>query len=155
MAIDWAAARLDYVTHHELTYADIAAKYHAAHSTIYNRACSEGWTAERKEASKNVVEKSKERIAYSRSEQLAACNQRHLALAQKLESAVNQRLQRAPELSENALRNLAVVSEAAQRISRLALGAATENIHTDPYAQMSDQELAAELERLGIEPTLQ
>ena len=32
----------------------------------------------------------------------------------------------------------AVVSEAAQRISRLALGAATENIHTDPYAQMTD-----------------
>ena len=34
-AIDWAAARLDYVTHHEMTYAEIAAKYHAAHSTVY------------------------------------------------------------------------------------------------------------------------
>ena len=33
--------------------------------------------------------------------------------------------------------------------------AATENIHTDPYAQMTDAELATELERLGIEPTLQ
>lgn len=86
---------------------------------------------------------------------MAACNQRHLALAQKLESAVNQRLERAPELSENALRNLAVVSEAAQRISRLALGASTENDHTDPYAQMTDAELATELGRLGIEPTVQ
>ena len=58
-----------------------------------------------------------------------ACNARHLALAQKLESAVDRRLEHAAELSENALRNLvSVVSEAAQRISRLALGAATENI---------------------------
>jgi uncharacterized protein YjcR len=61
MGIDWASARLDYVIHHELTYADIAAKYHAAHSTIHNRACSEGWTAERKEASKNVVEEVRKR----------------------------------------------------------------------------------------------
>lgn len=45
--------------------------------------------------------------------------------------------------------------DAVTRSSRVALGAATENIHTDPYAQMTDQELAAELERLGIEPTVQ
>ena len=42
-----------------------------------------------------------------------------------------------------------MVSEAAQRISRLALGASTENVHSDPYAQMTDAELASELERLG------
>lgn len=71
---------------------------------------------------------------------MAACNVRHLALAQKLESAVEQRLERAPELSEKALRNLAVVSAAAQRISRLALGASTENVHRNPYAQMTDAE---------------
>lgn len=66
---------------------------------------------------------------------------------------MEERLKSAPELSENALRNLAVVSEAAQRISRLALGAATENVHSDPYATMTDAELATELQRLGIEPT--
>ena len=38
----------------------------------------------------------------------------------------------------------AVVSEAAQRISRLALGASTENVHSDPYATMTDQELGVE-----------
>lgn len=72
----------------------------------------------------------------------ALCNARHLALAEKLEAAVEERPERAPELSQNALRNPAVVSEAAQRISWLALGAATENIHADPYAQMTDAELA-------------
>ena len=68
---------------------------------------------------------------------------------------MKQRLERAPELSENALRNLTVVSEAAQRISSLALGASTENVHSDPYASMTDQELAAELGRLGIESAMQ
>ena len=47
------------------------------------------------------------------------------------------------------------VAEGAQRIARLALGASTENVHSDPYAQMTDAELATELERLGIEPTVQ
>lgn len=46
----------------------------------------------------------------------------------------------APKLSENALRNLAVVSAAAQRISRLALGASTENVHRNPYARMTEAE---------------
>ena len=42
--IDWVAARLDYIIHHELTYRDIAEKYHAAHATVWNRAAQEGWT---------------------------------------------------------------------------------------------------------------
>ena len=120
--IDWAAVRLDYVTHHELTLAEVAAKYHAAPATVWRRSGQEGWKEQRKAASEKLIEKVREKVGYSQSEQLAACNQRHLALAKKLESAVDQRLERAPEFSQNALRNLAVVSEAAQRISRLALG---------------------------------
>ena len=39
------------------------------------------------------------------------------------------------------------LAEGAQRITRLALGVSTENVHTshDPYAQMSDEELVQEL----------
>ena len=51
MAIDWASARLDYVIHHELTFADIASKYHAALGSIWNRAAQERWTEQRKTAS--------------------------------------------------------------------------------------------------------
>ena len=65
------------------------------------------------------------------------------------------RLERAPELSESQIRHLISVSEGAQRIARLALGASTENVHSDPYAQMTDAELATELERLGLEPAVQ
>ena len=32
------------------------------------------------------------------------------------------------------------MAEAAQRIARLALGTSTENVHTDPYSQMTDAE---------------
>src|SRR5215472_18790926 len=126
-------------------------------ATIWRRAAEERSTEERKCSPRELLEKAREKVVYSQSEQLARCNARHLELAEKLESAVNQRLERAPELSENALRNLATVSEAAQRISRLALGVSTENLHTshDPYAQMSDEELAQELERFGIEPAVQ
>ena len=42
-------------------------------------------------------------------------------------------------------------------LARLALGVSTENLHTthDPYAAMSNAELAVELQRLRIEPTVQ
>ena len=72
-----------------------------------------------------------------------------------LREAVKQRLEREAELSESQLRHLMSVAEGAQRIARLALGASTENVHTDPYASMTDQELAAELGRVGIEPPVQ
>jgi hypothetical protein len=43
----------------------------------------------------------------------------------------------------------------AQRIASLAVGVSTESLDTthDPYAVMSDVALAAELQRLGIDPT--
>ena len=70
---------------------------------------------------------------------------------------MEQRLEHADKLTDNGLRCVSAVAEAAQRIARLALGVSTENLHTsqDPYAVMSDEELAAELNRLGIEPTVQ
>ena len=42
-----------------------------------------------------------------------------------------------------------------RRISRLAWGVSTENLHTshDPYAKMNEEELAQELQRPGIDPT--
>ena len=43
-----------------------------------------------------------------------------------------------------------MVLESAQK----SLIASTENLHSDAYSQMTDQDLAAELERLGIEPAV-
>ena len=45
--------------------------------------------------------------------------------------------------------------EAARRIARLTLGVSTKNVHVshDPYAQISDHELAADLTQLGISPS--
>lgn len=85
------------------------------------------------------------------------CNASHLDLARKLEEAVKQRLERADILTDNGVRCVLAVAEAAQTIARLALGVSTQNLHTsyDPFAEMSDKELASELERLGFEPTLQ
>ena len=56
------------------------------------------------------------------------------------DSAVKQRLKRKDELSESQLRHLISVSEGAQRIARLPPCASTKNVHTDPYAQMTDAE---------------
>ena len=76
-----------------------------------------------------------------------SCNASHLELARKLEQSVQKRLEQTPEPTENGLRCLAAVAEAAQRIARLALGVSTENINTseDPYAKMTDEQPAAEL----------
>lgn len=89
---------------------------------IWNRAAQKRWTEQRQTASEKLLEKVREKDVFNASEESACCHERHLALAQKLESAVDQRLERAPELSENGLRNLAVVSEAAQRNQQTGFG---------------------------------
>jgi len=70
--IDWAAARLDYVTHYELTYADIAAKYKAHPATIWRRAAEERMDGERKTSARKLLEKAREKVVCSQSEQLVA-----------------------------------------------------------------------------------
>ena len=117
--IDRAAARLDHINNAAMTYADIAGQY-----AFRRRGAHEGWTQKRAQRATLLQQKATEKSVYCQSELLAACNRRHLALAQTLEQAVNHRLERAAQLSENAL------SEAAQRISGLALGVSTENLHT-------------------------
>lgn len=125
MAIDWAPARLEYINNAAVTYADIADKYGGNPSVIRRRGSREGWTEERVKRATLLQHKATEKSVYSQSEQLAACNQRHLELAEKLEQAVKQRLERADKLADNGLRCVSAVAEAAQRIARLALGVST------------------------------
>ena len=63
------------------------------------------------------------------------------------------RLEQAPKIPDHALRSLGAVAEAPRRIARLTLGVSTKNVQVshDTYAQMSDQKLAADLTRLGIQ----
>ena len=153
--IDWAAARLDYVTHHELTASDIAKKYGAHPVTIWRRAAQEHWTDERKTRARMLLGEVREKAVHTQAEELTRCNGRDLRLAEKLKTAVEQRLQSASALNETALLKLASVAATAQTIARLALGASTEIAGVDPYSKLTDEELQAELQRLGIEPTLQ
>ena len=104
-----------------------------------------------------------QRAATKKATQESAYNQRRktwhaatkmtCASPKKFKNAVEARLEQAPKIPDHALRSLGGVAEAARRIARLTLGVSTKNVHVshDPYAQMSDQELAAALTRLGIQ----
>lgn len=81
---------------------------------------------------KQLLEKVREKFTYSQPEQLAAYNARHLEIAERFDSAVKQRLKRDAALPESQLRDLMSVAEEAQRIARLALGASTENVPSEP-----------------------
>lgn len=157
--INWEAARFGYISNHTMTLAEVAEKYHAAPATVWRRSGQEGWKEQRKAASEKLIEKVRERTTLSQSEELAHCNEDDLRIAAlfkaRVEARVEARLKQATDIPDHAMRSLEAVAEGAQRIARLALGVSTENLHTthDPYAQMSDAELAAELQRLGIEPT--
>src|SRR5215469_1541167 len=100
-----------------MTYADVLAKYGGGECAFPRRGAHEGRRQKRARRATLLRHKATDKPVYSQSELLAACSQRHLALAQKLEQAVDHRLERAAELSANRL------SEAAQRISGLALAA--------------------------------
>ncbi|HEX8800245.1 MAG TPA: hypothetical protein VF772_16630 [Terriglobales bacterium] len=77
---------------------------------------------------------------------MARCNEDDWRIARKFKA----RLEQARKIPDHALRSLGAVADAGRRIARLTLGVSTKNVQVshDPYAQMSDQELAAALTRL-------
>ncbi|HEX8893363.1 MAG TPA: hypothetical protein VF783_08565 [Terriglobales bacterium] len=116
-------------------------------------ASRERWAEERALRGVRVSEKVLAAAEINQVEELAAFDSDCLRQARQVIGTVNIVLSQHRRPYE--LCALARAFESAQRIGRLALGASTQTVHTDPYAQMTDQELAAELERLGIEPTVQ
>ena len=124
MAADWASIRVQYVGS-ALTFKAIGDRHGLKEGTVRQRANREGWVEQRNAASRAVTQKAEALLTESRVDELARFNRDDLEMAQ----AIRVKAQSLMRLTNRPadLRALAGAVESAQKVGRLALGAATEN----------------------------
>jgi uncharacterized protein YjcR len=123
-SIDWLVIKTDYANSY-LTFADLAKKYNVKDVTLRSRSSREDWQRLRNTIQEVATKQANDATISAKVDRLIELNEIDLSAAQALR-------QKASELmrvvtTANELKAIAGTYDIAQKISRLALGAATEN----------------------------
>lgn len=121
--IDWALIQTEYISGKE--YFELSEKYNVKEATIRQRAKRGNWSQTRHATSLAVTEKAIDNIIEVKSDLLTKLNETDLLAAQSLRNKANELL--ATIETANELKAISGTFDIAQKISRLALGASTEN----------------------------
>ncbi len=121
--IDWLAIQTEFIT--GIEYAELSEKHKVKEATIRQRAKRGDWSQQRHSASQAVTEKAIDSIIDIKADLLAKLNETDLSAAQSLRDKANELMQSVT--TANELKALSGTFDIAQKISRLALGASTEN----------------------------
>lgn len=120
---DWIAIQTDFIS--GIEYADLSEKYKVKEATIRQRAKRGNWSQKRHSVSQTVTERAISTIIEVKADLLAKLNETDLQSAQALREKANELMQSVT--TPNELKALSGTFDIAQKISRLALGASTEN----------------------------
>lgn len=120
---DWQAIQTQFVSGVE--YSKLAETHNLKEATIRQRAKRGNWSQDRHSMSQAVTNKAIGAIIDVKADLLAELNKTDLTAAQSLRDKANELLESVT--TANELKALAGTFDSAQKISRLALGAATEN----------------------------
>lgn len=122
-SIDWLAIQTEFIS--GIEYAELSEKYNVKEATIRQRAKRGDWSQQRHSASQAVTDKAIDSIIEVKADLLAKLNETDLSAAQALRDKANELMQSVT--TANELKALSGTFDIAQKISRLALGASTEN----------------------------
>jgi len=121
--IDWQAIQTEYIS--GIEYLELSEKYKVKEATVRQRAKRGNWSQMRHSTSQAVTDKAIESIIEVKANKLAELNDIDLTAANSLREKAAELL--AIATTPNEVKALAGVYDVAQKISRLALGASTEN----------------------------
>jgi hypothetical protein len=121
--VDWLAVQSEYISGVE--YAELSEKYNVKEATIRQRAKRGDWSQQRHNASLAVTEMAVTSMIEEKAALLIKLNETDLSAADSLREKAATLL--AEATTANELKALSGVYDIAQKISRLALGASTEN----------------------------
>jgi uncharacterized protein YjcR len=124
MATDWTKLRLEYI-HGNMTLRELADTHGIKSAGVMRRAANEGWDASRKQESAKVSKVANEVLTDTRATELSKFNDDDLRVARAIRGKAATMLNNAQSAQE--ISSLARAFDIAQKIGRLALGAATEN----------------------------
>lgn len=124
---DWTRIKTQFISG-GATYGSLAEEHDVKEATIRARASRNNWIGDRNEASLIVTEKAAAEMMDARASQLAQWNDEDIQLARAIRArAANMMILKGDAMSEAQLRTIAGIVDTAQKVARLAFGAATEN----------------------------
>lgn len=122
--IDWAAIKLEFVNG-SMSLTDISEKYQLNGATVRSRAMRDNWQQERNELQQIATKVVHEALLSEKVDKLKELNEVDLNAAKAIRDKANELL--SSVATPNELKALSGAFDLAQKISRLALGASTEN----------------------------
>ena len=166
---DWNEIRDDYIQNANATHNSIAAKYKLKLTTVRARAARDKWGPDRIQFQERRHRKLQDAaLEKSAPLLLKECNEKQLKWNEEMRWIINSRLKVRDAQGNVVVREDVTINDAYRatltmielyRCDRLALGASTDNIQPamprDRFAEMSDDELQAELGRLRQIPMVQ
>jgi hypothetical protein len=124
MATNWTKLRLDYI-HGNMTLRELAEQNKIKSAGVMRRAANEGWDSDRKQESAKVSKVANEVLTDTRAAELSKFNDDDLKVARAIRAKAANMLSAVNSAQD--ISALARAFDTAQKIGRLALGAATEN----------------------------
>lgn len=121
--IDWLTIQNEYIS--GVDYSELSAKYGVKESTLRKRSERGRWSQARHETAQTVTELAIKTVIENKVEQLIKLNERDLKSAEALRAKAEAMIREVS--TPNELKALSGAFEIVQKISRLALGASTEN----------------------------
>lgn len=149
---DWPKLKLEYV-HGVMTMRQLADTHGIKAAGLMKRAASEKWDASRKQLSAQVSKVANTVLTESRATILSKFNEDDLKVARAIRAKAANMLSNAS--SPQDISALARAFDTAQKIGRLALGAATENTNmtaaiTNENRELTHEQLLDECARRGL-----
>jgi hypothetical protein len=166
---DWEKLKIEYIQHPRMTQKQLAEKYNIRYDTVRAQAMKGHWnTARIASAQRYAQEITAMAVGKDAVARIREIDEKQLKRNEEMRYIVDSTLKIRDAKGVITIRPNLTTSDAVKAVSafielyrcdRLALGASTENIQPAPmrdrFAEMSEAELFAELDRVRDEPMIQ
>jgi hypothetical protein len=166
---DWEKLKIEYIQHPRMTQKQLAEKYGLRYDTVRQQAMKGQWnTARSASAQRYAQELTAMAVGTDAVARIRECDEKQLKRNEEMRYIVDSTLKMRDAQGKIVIRPNLTTTDAARAVSafvelyrcdRLALGASTENVQPAPtrdrFAEMTEAELFAELERVRDEPMIQ
>ena len=166
---DWNALKTEYIQNPRMTQKQLGEKYGLRYDTVRQQAMKGQWnTARQASAQRYAQEITAMAVGADAVNRIKQCDEKQLKLNEEMRWIITSKLKMRDGEGNVIVRPTLTISDAAKAVSafvelyrcdRLALGASTENLQPAPtrdrFAEMTEAELFAELDRVREQPMIQ
>jgi hypothetical protein len=166
---DWEKLKTEYIQNPRMTQKDIAAKYGLSYDTVRKQASDHDWNSARAASAQRYAQQlTAMAVGKGAVDRIREVDEKQLKLNEEMRYIITSKMKQRDGQGKIVVKPNLTISDACKavaafselyRLDRLALGASTDNVQPAPvrdrFAEMSEEELFAELDRVRQQPMIQ